>query len=1618
MTEHAVVNVHGEDRQKIKGGVGVYNGGSHAVVNGAHVGGKIHADVTFDSVSGSDAVSAAADGGSAASDPVAVVDDNGDGGSGAEGLEVGDAESHVTVLEVTVSEIINKESVGTDSSAVSKVIAKEEIREKEISSGTVSVDGENANLGSVTHLDVSGDMDVAEVVVVDEGVIDVNKNHDNDHGIENSVAGTDVVVDRGLNEQAVENEINGGDANGGTTITDSNGAVDAQNSVEDEIHGDGITTVTVANGPVDVKNGVEDVIHSDGVTTVTVANGPVDVQNGVKDEIHGDADGVCITDANGEVGIHSSSVENKIHGDSNKDTITDVNVEVSVQNSVENEIHDDVNGVDVAGAAEVLGEKDIVTVFVGVAHENKSHGEVESVALENGMGVESDVPVVVDGVSVTYVEECADNSDRTSSGEKTQIESLYSRGGDEKDGGTFVQEKSKTVSDTNVDKSLEYKNIDSTDVSNEKDIVTNKSQDGELESVADIRNCEDTSLNECTEKNVVSVDVDGVSPTTDVKDEFHQNGLEKAKLKSVTEVDVERSVVGAEVQNGLAEPELSDCTKEKEVPIELQVGSKPENFEETILEPVLGEKFSAINTTHMTIDSNVVSDLNGNELDCKAEPSADISDIKNIAADIKAEPENNVVKSEMEPSLQGDISTEGGNRGEGDSRPTQEGSSIADSFDGHNVGSEVVKRPFYYLIRLPRYDDDENIQEQINNALKQVDEKTEHRGKIRAEINNRKDLCNEYRQDYRAAKSAEKTARDLFKSKRQELDSVKSTMNRLNNTISVGDIDNKEKSKTVSDTNVDKSLEYKNIDSTDVSNEKDIVTNKSQDGELESVADIRNCEDTSLNECTEKNVVSVDVDGVSPTTDVKDEFHQNGLEKAKLKSVTEVDVERSVVGAEVQNGLAEPELSDCTKEKEVPIELQVGSKPENFEETILEPVLGEKFSAINTTHMTIDSNVVSDLNGNELDCKAEPSADISDIKNIAADIKAEPENNVVKSEMEPSLQGDISTEGGNRGEGDSRPTQEGSSIADSFDGHNVGSEVVKRPFYYLIRLPRYDDDENIQEQINNALKQVDEKTEHRGKIRAEINNRKDLCNEYRQDYRAAKSAEKTARDLFKSKRQELDSVKSTMNRLNNTISVGDIDNKIRNMEHMIQHETLPLNEEKQLIRQIKQLKQNRGELSSIIGKQDQSQQSTDQNDNIEEHTKRSVHLKKELDLLRNNLQKAETATKAAQKKYDDEWDKLSELQGRFNLADRIRQEAYTNLRSLKSQLHEKKKYFWEYKGAITKGQELAAEGRKDELQSFCIDQVERIMELWNKSDEFRRDYIRCNTRSTVRRLQTLDGRALGPGEQPPVILNATITERVSKNNSQIKHLTLEQETKSTSIESVDIKDESVSKVVIQKTERNQTTKGIKPAKPAPSEKSSVAVLRWGDEPNEPEDSIEEPVRTKEEEELILKAEKTRKEDEAAKLKEKRRLEEIEKAKEAMERKKRNAEKAQQRAILKAQKEAEQKEKEREKKARKKERRKAATTDNAENTEQEPAPTSESLTITEEIDQSEKPVEVTKRPQKQPQFPKQTSKSKSVPLPLRNRGKRRIQPWVWWALIAVLFVVALFYMVGNISSLRY
>ncbi|KAJ4977931.1 hypothetical protein NE237_008711 [Protea cynaroides] len=221
---------------------------------------------------------------------------------------------------------------------------------------------------------------------------------------------------------------------------------------------------------------------------------------------------------------------------------------------------------------------------------------------------------------------------------------------------------------------------------------------------------------------------------------------------------------------------------------------------------------------------------------------------------------------------------------------------------------------------------------------------------------------------------------------------------------------------------------------------------------------------------------------------------------------------------------------------------------------------------------------------------------------------------------------------------------EGSTVA-TVDEQKVDAEVVKKPFHFLIKIPRYVD-YKFKEKIRLAQLQVEERTQDA--IRATIQMKRETCNEYRDKFENAKLEERICRDGLSAKCQEIDS--------------------IHNMEHMIQHETMSLKEEKQLIREIKQLKLLHEQLSSQMGKQDEHQQTSDQRDRSEECFKL---LKQELDSLRKNLLQAEKITKAAKDKYLDENEKLRKLQSQFKAADDLREEAYAHLQSLKKELYEK-----------------------------------------------------------------------------------------------------------------------------------------------------------------------------------------------------------------------------------------------------------------------------------------------------------------------------------------------------------
>ncbi|KAJ0725418.1 hypothetical protein HanPI659440_Chr12g0458481 [Helianthus annuus] len=588
------------------------------------------------------------------------------------------------------------------------------------------------------------------------------------------------------------------------------------------------------------------------------------------------------------------------------------------------------------------------------------------------------------------------------------------------------------------------------------------------------------------------------------------------------------------------------------------------------------------------------------------------------------------------------------------------------------------------------------------------------------------------------------------------------------------------------------------------------------------------------------------------------------------------------------------------------------------------------------------------------------------------------------------------------------------SVIDAIDVQNEVDEVL--PYNFLIKIPRCED-ENLRDQIRSAQLLVEEKTRVRDAIRVEIQQKRASLKAHNEAFNAAKTEETAARRLVRLKRQEIDAVQVVINRLKNAMSVEDIDGRILNMERMIQHETLLLKDEKQFIREIKQLKTLREQLASNMGSPEEIRQAIDQKDQNEERMKT---LRKELESLKDKASKAEAVVRTAGKTYNEESRMERELQARFRAADDVRQNAYAQLNSLRKLSYDKNKNFRQFKEDLMAARDFASHGNKDALHRLCANQVETFMEQWNNNDEFRKEYVsRCNVNAS-RRQRTLDGGPLVPDDVAPV-LPGNVNEKV--DNSAVS-VSIPGEVKSVSVvsstekkhadSSSNTSNRSIENVSGQK---HQTLKTKGAAKPTSVKSDDVAVVTELAIDNKKE---EENTPTKEEIELAKKAEELRKEEIAAKLKEQRRLEEKAKALEALERKKRNAEKAQIRAELRARKEAEQKEKEREKRLRKKEKKKTGGGDDGVNREEAVVASSESAneaaTKDTEIVLKEKSKKKTAAaPPPHVIKQQQQLKPKPIPPPLVNRNRKRWQQWGKWALaVAAIFFL---FMLGNTSYIR-
>ncbi|TQE10439.1 hypothetical protein C1H46_003894 [Malus baccata] len=528
--------------------------------------------------------------------------------------------------------------------------------------------------------------------------------------------------------------------------------------------------------------------------------------------------------------------------------------------------------------------------------------------------------------------------------------------------------------------------------------------------------------------------------------------------------------------------------------------------------------------------------------------------------------------------------------------------------------------------------------------------------------------------------------------------------------------------------------------------------------------------------------------------------------------------------------------------------------------------------------------------------------------------------------------------------------------------------------FYFVR-HRTIDDPKIKARIDHASKEVNERNKARQDIiealRAKrmIEFQKTERSELIEKIKALRNDNRQIRSIVDEKFKDLQPLRQALGEIRSADTASrsgglcsseeELNSRIQGLQYYMQHESIPLSEEKKILKEMKALENTRGqviareaELAKLLPKEALKDQVKLMDGDLKE-------VKKEQDGVRAKIKHLDDAVKVIDKA-------IASLQEDLDIVTEKRDKAFENIRQLRLQTDQANAGFYHSRGVMTKARNLAATNNVKALEALSNEEVEKFMSLWNSNKDFRDDYEKRILPSLDSRQMSRDGRIRNPDEKPLVVVEAPVVETAPKSNAkQVK-----EDTRSA------LPDTSTAQKV-QKEAKNKAT--------APK---SVA---------DHIDMADEEIFVSEKE--ILKENKI----DPAKLKEMKREEEIEKNKLALERKKKKAEKDAAKAAIRAQKEAEKKLKEREKKAKKKSS--SAPDTNPEELIEPVAEVAEPEKVTEKV---EAPVPAKARAQKDNSVRNRgrARGSDALPKAILKRKKSSTNYWLWAAPAAVLVVLFL------------
>uniref|UniRef100_A0A2C9UE37 Proton pump-interactor 1 n=1 Tax=Manihot esculenta TaxID=3983 RepID=A0A2C9UE37_MANES len=417
--------------------------------------------------------------------------------------------------------------------------------------------------------------------------------------------------------------------------------------------------------------------------------------------------------------------------------------------------------------------------------------------------------------------------------------------------------------------------------------------------------------------------------------------------------------------------------------------------------------------------------------------------------------------------------------------------------------------------------------------------------------------------------------------------------------------------------------------------------------------------------------------------------------------------------------------------------------------------------------------------------------------------------------------------------------------------------------FFFVRCRPFDDPK-VKAKIDQFDREIQKSNQSRFQITEELKAKRSERAELLDQVKALRNENVQYQTIFNEKRKEIEPLQQALGKLRNTNSAGrgaicsseeELNDLIYSLKYRIQHESIPLTEEKQILREIKQLEGTRDKVIANAAMRAKIQDSLGQKEAIQDQVKL---MGVDLDGVRKEQQAVWGRINQIRDKVSGLDAEIKSLQDDLTAVMQKRDKAYDNIKSLRQQRDEGNVHFYSSRKTMTEAKDLAAKKDIKALEELSREEVEKFMALWSNNKAFRDDYEKRILPSLDSRQLSRDGRIRNPDEKPLVVLEAAVPsepEPVAKAN--VKRV--KEEPKSTPQKDT-MPTQKVQKEA-SKTDSKATTEQVDVA-----DDISVSEKQQKNPP-------------------------VKKEIDEAKLKELKREEEMEKAKQAMERKKKLAEKA-------------------------------------------------------------------------------------------------------------------------------